>query len=190
LPLIAEVVRVRVSSHPRQLPFLAFGLVLQELHPPVRARVLDRLRRRATLRLPPSLYGLQRERSDMPLRLAEAGRRDESLATIEEGVRLYRRLAADNAAASEPYLASALNNLSLRLADAGRRDEGLTAIEEAVEIRQRLAAENAAAHGPDLASALNNLSLQLEEAGYRNEARRAREEALKLRDRLAAPDIR
>jgi hypothetical protein len=51
--------------------------------------------------------------NNLSLRLAEAGRREEGLAAIEEAVTVYRRLAAGNAAAYEPDLASSLNNLSV-----------------------------------------------------------------------------
>ena len=95
----------------------------------------------------------------------------------------YRRLAAANAAAYEPALASSLNNLSVRLAEAGRRDEALTAIEEAVAVYRRLAAANAAAYEPDLASSLNNLSLRLAEAGHEEHAERAKREASELTQR-------
>ena len=98
----------------------------------------------------------------------------------------FRHLAAANAAAYEPALASSLNNLSVRLAEAGRRDEALTAIEEAVAVYRRLAAANAAAYEPDLAMSLNNLSVRLAEAGRRDEALTAIEEAVAVYRRLAA----
>jgi hypothetical protein len=50
---------------------------------------------------------------------------------------VYRRLAAGNAAAYEPALATSLNNLSVRLAEAGRREEGLAVQQEAAEIESR-----------------------------------------------------
>jgi hypothetical protein len=61
--------------------------------------------------------------SNLSVDLAEAGRRKEGLAAIEEAVTMRRRLAAGNAAAYEPDLARSLSNLSVRLAEAGRRDE-------------------------------------------------------------------
>ncbi|MEW2458837.1 tetratricopeptide repeat protein, partial [Streptomyces albus] len=43
--------------------------------------------------------------------LSEVGRREEALVIAEEAVAIRRRLAAENPAAHEPSLASALNNL-------------------------------------------------------------------------------
>jgi tetratricopeptide (TPR) repeat protein len=64
-------------------------------------------------------------------RLAEAGRREQGLAAIEEAVSVYRQLAAGNAAAYEPDLAMSLNNLSVRLAEAGRREQAERAQQQA-----------------------------------------------------------
>jgi tetratricopeptide (TPR) repeat protein len=121
--------------------------------------------------------------------LAEAGRREEGLAAIQEAVTVYRRLAGANPAAYEPDVAMSLNNLSVRLAEAGRREEGLAAIQEAVTVRRRLAAANAAAYEPALATALNNLSIRLAEAGRRDEARRAKQEAAELAGRASQRSI-
>ncbi len=103
-----------------------------------------------------------------------------ALTLTSQDVTAYRRLAAANAAAYEPALASALNNLSVDLAEAGRRGEGLAAIQEAVTVYRRLVAANAAAYEPDLAMSLNNLLNRLAEAGRRDEAERARQEAHSL----------
>ncbi len=53
-------------------------------------------------------------------RLAELGRREESLGLIEKAVAIYRRLAETAPAAYEPALATALNNLSILLTELGR----------------------------------------------------------------------
>ncbi|MEU4038257.1 tetratricopeptide repeat protein, partial [Streptomyces collinus] len=124
--------------------------------------------------------------SNLGVRLAEAGRRDEALTAAEEAVEIYRRLAADNPTAHGPDLALSLSNLGVRLADAGRRNEALTVAEEAVEIRRRLAADNPTAHGPDLALSLSNLGVQLAAVGRRDEAFTAAEEAVEIYRRLAA----
>ena len=102
--------------------------------------------------------------NNLSVDLGEAGRRAEALAAIQEAVTVSRRLAAANAAAYEPALATSLNNLSIRLGEAGRPAEALAAIQEAVTVYRRLAAANAAAYEPDLATSLNNLSIRLGEA--------------------------
>ena len=79
--------------------------------------------------------------NNLSFRLAEAGRRDEALAPIQDAVEVYRRLAAGNPPAYEPDLAMALNNLSIRLAADGRREEALTSAKEANEIARRAAQE-------------------------------------------------
>jgi hypothetical protein len=116
------------------------------------------------------LPALAQSLNNLSLRLAEAGRRGEGLAAIEEAVEVYRSLAEANPAAYLHDLALSLNNLSLRLAGAGRRGEGLAAIEEAVEVYRSLAEANPAACLPALAQSLNNLSLRLAGAGRRGEA--------------------
>jgi len=88
------------------------------------------------------------------VRLAEAGRREEGLAAIEQAVTIHRELAARNRDAWLPDLATSLNNLSVRLAEAGRREEGLAAIEQAVTIHRELAARNRDAWLPNLVRSL------------------------------------
>ncbi|WP_224283317.1 tetratricopeptide repeat protein [Streptomyces sp. LS1784] len=101
--------------------------------------------------------------------LGEVGRREESLAAIEEAVAIRRTLAAGNPNAHLPGLANALTNLSHRLGEVGRGEEGLPAVEEAVAIRRTLAAGNPDADVPGLARALTNLSNRLGDAGRHEE---------------------
>jgi len=61
--------------------------------------------------------------NNLSVRLANAGRRDEALAAIEEAVGVYRSLAEANPSAYLPHLATSLNNLSVDLGDCGRRNE-------------------------------------------------------------------
>ena len=67
--------------------------------------------------------------------LADAGRRDEALATGEEAVSLYRRLVDINEDAYLPDLAASVHNVAIRLGEmgemgeAGRCDEALTSAE-------------------------------------------------------------
>ncbi|HVX20993.1 MAG TPA: tetratricopeptide repeat protein [Acidimicrobiales bacterium] len=128
---------------------------------------------------------LARSLNNLSNRLAEAGRREEGLAAVEEAVAVRRRLAEANPAAYEPGLARSLNNLSVHLAEAGRREEGLAAVEEAVKMHRRLAGANPAAYEPDLASSLNNLSVRLAEAGQWEDGLAAIEEAVEVHRRLA-----
>ncbi|MEA2188304.1 MAG: hypothetical protein QOK16_3315 [Solirubrobacteraceae bacterium] len=155
-------------------------LVLGPLALTLTSQLTNHVRRLAAANAAAYEPALAMSLNNLSLRLAEAGRRDEGLAAIEEAVEVYRRLAAANAAAYEPDLATSLNNLSVDLAEAGRRDEGLAAIEEAVEVYRRLAAANAAAYEPDLATSLNNLSNRLAEAGRDANADSARLEADEL----------
>jgi tetratricopeptide (TPR) repeat protein len=136
----------------------------------------------------PAAYepGLARSLSNLGIWLSAAGRRGEALASAEEAVEIYRRLAADNPAAYEPDLARSLSNLGAQLSEAGRRAEALTATEEAVEICRRLAADNPAAYEPDLATSLSNLGAELSAAGRRAQALAAEQEAVEIRRRLAA----
>ncbi|MEV5321701.1 tetratricopeptide repeat protein [Streptomyces sp. NPDC052687] len=119
-------------------------------------------------------------------RLAEAGRRTDSLVAAEEAVVICRRLAAADPAAHELDLAGSLSNLGLRLSEAGRKTEGLAATEEAVAIDRRLAAANPAAHEPHLAAALNNLGTWLSQVGRKTKGLAAAEEAVAICRRLAA----
>ncbi|MGW3957844.1 tetratricopeptide repeat protein [Streptomyces sp. NPDC004752] len=128
---------------------------------------------------------LARSLSDLGLRLADVGRRDEALAVTEEAARICRRLAAGNPAAYESDQARALSNLSLHLAGEGRREEAVTGTEEAVRIYRRLVADDPAAYEPDLARSLSNLGLWLAAVGRREEALTASEGAVRAYRRLA-----
>ena len=123
-------------------------------------------------------------------RLAEAGRRDDALAAIEEAVEIRRRLAAANPAAYEPDLAMALNNLSTGWPRPGRRERRPGRQRGS---RRRSTGgwprQNPAAYEPDLAMALNNLSIRLAEAGppRRRPGRQSRKPST-IHRRLAAPE--
>ncbi len=119
--------------------------------------------------------------SNLGVRLATAGRREEALGPATEAVELRRDQARANPAAYAPDLAMALNNLANHLAEAGRREEALGPATEAVELRRDQARANPAAYAPDLASALNNLANRLAEAGRREEALGPATEAVELR---------
>ncbi|WP_412515754.1 tetratricopeptide repeat protein [Actinomadura madurae] len=116
------------------------------------------------------------------LALAELGRRQESLAAVEEAVALYR----ERPGAYRAELASALNNLSARLAALGRLEEGLAAVAEAVAIHRELDAEEPDAHLPALAAGLHNLSLRQAELGLAEQAAESAMEAVRMQRRLTA----
>jgi hypothetical protein len=160
------------------------SLVLIPLQIAIDQQLVDRARELADNNPAAYLSDLAGSLNNLSNRLAEAGRREEGLAAIEEAVEIYRRLVQANPAAYLPYLAGSLNNLSNRLGGAGRREEGLAAIEEAVEAYRRLAQANPAAYLPELASSLNTLSNRLAEAG-RGEGLAAIEEAVEIYRRLA-----
>jgi tetratricopeptide (TPR) repeat protein len=117
--------------------------------------------------------------------LSNLGRREHALKATDQALELYRRLAADNPAAFEPDLASALNNLSVDLSNLGRGEQALHASDEAVKLYRSLVAASPAAFEPDLASALNNLSVHLSDLGRREPALQATQEAVELYRRLA-----
>ena len=123
--------------------------------------------------------------TNLSTRLAGLGRRKESLAVIEEAVKIHRLLAERNPDAYLPDVMKSLNNVSVRLGDLGRHEEGLAAIEEVVGIQRMLAERNPDAYLPDLAMGLNNLSIRLGDLGRHEEGLAAIEEAVRIRRGLA-----
>jgi hypothetical protein len=167
-----------------RFPFRS-DLMVNSLAVVLRAQIADWYRSLAEATPAAWLPDLAMSLNNLSNCLADAGRREEGLAAIEEALGIRRSLAEANPAAWLPDLAMSLNNLSNRLADAGRWEEGLAAIEEAVGIRRRLAEANPAAWLPDLAMSLNNLSNRLADAGRWEEGLAAIEEAVGIRRRLA-----
>jgi len=109
----------------------------------------------------PFLVIVREERRAMSLyvqsgRLADLGRREEALATIEQAVAIRRQLAEARPDEFLPDLAMALKDQSGLLADLGRREEALAAIEQAAGIYRQLAEARPDAFFPALATALNN----------------------------------
>ncbi|KAF7976989.1 hypothetical protein HWV62_4906 [Athelia sp. TMB] len=119
-------------------------------------------------------------------RLGHAARLEESLLAAQEGVILFRTLAAERPAAYNAELARSLNNFSVHLSALGRAQEALSAVEEAVNLRRALAAERPAAYNADLARSLNNFSVHLSDLGRAQEALSAVEEAVNMYRALAA----
>ncbi|KAG8721315.1 POC1 centriolar protein A [Ceratobasidium sp. 395] len=130
------------------------------------------------------------DKSDIKLALQHnedhEGRREEALVATQESEAIYRRLATDQPAVFNPYLASSLVNLSHRLYDLGHREEALSAVVEGVDLSRQLAAERPDVFIPDLIKSLNHLSNCLSNMGRREEALSAIEEAVYIRRELAA----
>ncbi len=126
--------------------------------------------------------------NNQSIRLAQAGRPAEGLASIEEAVTHYRGLAEADPERFLPDLASALNNQSNLLAGAGRPAEGLASIEEAVTHYRGLAEADPERFLPNLASALNNQSNLLAGAGRPAEGLASIEGAVQHYRRLAEAD--
>ncbi|MDO5286591.1 MAG: tetratricopeptide repeat protein [Actinomycetia bacterium] len=118
--------------------------------------------------------------SNLAVRLAETGHRDQALTTAEEATTLYRNLVSQNPAAHTPDLAMALNNLATRLADTGHRDQALTTAHEATTLYRNLVKQNPAAHTPNLARSLNNLATRLADTGHPEQALTTAHEATTL----------
>jgi len=123
--------------------------------------------------------------SNLSADLAAAGDAAGGLATIQEAVEIYRRLAEANPARFEPDLAVSLNNLSNLLSATGDRPGALAAIQEAVNIYRRLAETDPAGFEPYLAASLNNLSNRLRATDDRAGALAAVQGALEIHRRLA-----
>ena len=109
---------------------------------------------------------------------------EEAEAYYREALEIRRRLAKGNAAAFEPDVAQACNNLAILLKNTNRIEEAEAYYHEALEIRRRLAKGNAAAFEPDVATTCYNLGLFERDRGNRDAARRYFEEALSLYEKF------
>ena len=129
--------------------------------------------------------------SNLSVRLADLGRREDALAAIREAAGIYRELAAARPNTFRPDLARSLNNLAAELAGLGRREDALAAIREAAGICRELAAARPDVFRPDLAMSLTNLSNMLGDLGRREDALAAIREAAGIYRELAAarPDV-
>jgi len=102
---------------------------------------------------PAYVFDMARTLNNLSPRLADLGRHEEALSTIEEAVAGYRHLVATRNAFRRE-LAASLNNLSLCLADLHRPEDALAAIEEATTILWQLGRDRPNAIVPDLATSL------------------------------------
>jgi tetratricopeptide (TPR) repeat protein len=119
------------------------------------------------------------------IRLSNLGRHEEALASSQEAVEIYRRLAQTQSTALLPNLATSLINLGNRLSYLGRHEEALAASQDAVDTYRRLAQIRPEAFLSDLAAILNNLGVRLSDLGRREEALTASQEAVDIRRGLA-----
>ena len=176
-PDLAAPLADKMPKHNVRLAALAATLTSQQV---------IRLRADALGGVPDAASRLAGSPSNLSVRLAELGRREEALEASQEAAGTYRELAAGRPGAFRPDLATALNNLALALAQLGRREEALEASQEAAGTYRELAAARPDAFRPDLATTLNNLSADLAQLGRREEALAVSQEAARTYRELAA----
>ncbi|MGW4055386.1 SAV_2336 N-terminal domain-related protein [Streptomyces sp. NPDC004779] len=123
-------------------------------------------------------------------RLADDGRLDEALVTVDEAVELFRQQYASSPEIAAPDLARTLGNHSVRLAETGRTAEALAAGYEAVSLYRPPARREPETYGPGLAALLSNLSNRLADADRPGEALDSIEEAVRINRELARLDAR
>ena len=113
------------------------------------------------------------------------GRPQEAEKLHLEALTIYRRLARDNPAAYEFYVATTCNNLGNLYAKNGKPQEAEKLYLEALTIHRRLADENPAAFEADVATTCNNLGNLYKNNGRPQEAEKLCLEALTIYRRLA-----
>jgi len=123
--------------------------------------------------------------SNLAVRLAKLGRREDALEPAERAADIYQTLVDSKSDDFRPDLASSLNNLANRLADLGLREDALEPAKHSVSIREELAALNEDVFSPDLAMSLNNLAARLADLGLWEEALGAAKRAVFIREELA-----
>ena len=113
------------------------------------------------------------------------GQREAALASTQEAVDLYRKLAQARPEAFLPDLAASLNNLGNRQSELGQREAALASTQEAVDLYRKLAQARPEAFLPDLAMSLNNLGIMQSALGQREAALASTQEAVDLCRKLA-----
>ncbi|TDB81057.1 tetratricopeptide repeat protein [Micromonospora sp. KC721] len=121
------------------------------------------------------------------MRLANAGLREEALASAEKSTAIYRHLAEADPAAHLPGLASSLGNLGVFLSLLGRYEQALDPARQATDIYRQLALMNPAGW-PGLAGSLSNLCVRLAELGRFTEALGPARQATDIYRQLALAD--
>lgn len=112
----------------------------------------------------------------------------EAIATADQAIEIYRRLAADNPFSYQPNLATVLTTQSDYLAETGQSRQALQAATEAVDISENLTRFAPDTFLPGLAMALSSLSNRLAETSQREQALAAAERAVVIRRQLADAD--
>ncbi|MEU9413304.1 tetratricopeptide repeat-containing protein [Streptomyces sp. NPDC048281] len=179
---VLETLEARFPTGPQADLDVGIAAVAQRLAAHRLATVRDPVSRARTL-------------NELSVRQSFAGLQDDALASIQEGLRIWRELAS-TASKYKLGLAGSLHNLGLRLAAVGRPEEALAAIEETVAIRRGISqmivdvseSEFAGSVGglgklrssveSDLASSLNVVGELLAAAGRSQEALTATQEAI------------
>jgi hypothetical protein len=121
----------------------------------------------------------------LAIRQREVGQREAALATAEEALELYRKLAGRNRDAFLPDLAVSLSNLATRQFEAGQRETSLATAQEAVELYRELVARNRDAFLPALAGSLSDLANLQSGTGQREAAQATAQEAVERYRELA-----
>lgn len=121
-------------------------------------------------------------------RLAEDGRLDEALMSVDEAVELFRQQLARSPETVVPDLAETLGNHSVLLGKSGQATAALAAGYEAVSLYRPLAQREPEAYGPGFAALMNNLSNRLADAHRPGEALDTIEEAVQFNRELASLD--
>ncbi len=110
----------------------------------------------------------------------ELGRFDDALASVEESIGIYRRLARAHPERHDSDVALSLNNLGVLQSELGLLSHAVASSSEAVEICRRLARQRPDRFEPDLATWLGNLSRRQLEVGLESEAVASGAEALAI----------
>ncbi|MFY0567443.1 tetratricopeptide repeat protein [Archangium lansingense] len=124
--------------------------------------------------------------NDLSLIQGALEKRWEALASIDEAVAHYRKLARAFPPMFLPDLAMALSNLGTNLSEVGHKREALETLEKAVEIRRELAQEAPEVFLSDLAGSLISMVALQREVGWWDAALESAEEAVTLFRQLAA----
>ena len=124
--------------------------------------------------------------SNLAVRLAKLGRREDALEPAERAADIYQTLVDSKSDDFRPGLAMSLNILANRLAELGLREDALEPAERAADIYQTLVDSKSDDFRPDLASSLNNLANRLADLGLREDALEPAKHSVSIREELAA----
>ncbi len=105
-------------------------------------------------------------------------RYDAALASTEDAVDLYRKLAERHPDAFLSELAASCDNLGILQSELGHPDAGMAFSQEAADIRRNLVAQRPDAFLRDFAVSLNNLAAHLLDLNRHHEALPVAQEAL------------